>query len=161
MKRPAVHAASERSTHSVSNCCEMRARLAPSADRMENSVARSAVRAIKRFATFVQAIRRISATHAISTSEPVLGRPGEFVLERGYRRRVLDPLQRGAVGPEPISFDGEGSAGLRPRDSRLQTRDGFPAIIAGGEGCGLPDNGLAGIIEPRRRDANDGERVAV
>ena len=88
MSRPAVTAAIERSTHSVSNCCEMRARLAPSADRMENSVARSAVRASKRFATFVQEIRRIIATHAISTNEPLLDGPASSsrsaVIVEGY-----------------------------------------------------------------------------
>jgi hypothetical protein len=46
-KTPAMEAASERSTHSVSNCCESRTRLAPRADRMESSLAQYAVRAIK------------------------------------------------------------------------------------------------------------------
>ena len=80
MKIPAVQAASESSTHSVSNCCEIRARLAPSAERIESSVARSAVRAINRFATLVQAISRISTTHAISTSEPFLAGPASSSL---------------------------------------------------------------------------------
>ena len=73
----------------------------------------------------------------------------------------MDLLGGGAVGPKPIGFDGECSARLWPRDARLQTRDGFPAVIAGAEGGRLPDNRLAGIIEARRRDTNDGERVSI
>src|ERR1039458_2920372 len=72
---PARAAASESKTHSVSNCCEMRARLAPKAERVEGSAARSAVRAIRRLATLVQAISRTSRTQAISTRDADLVGP--------------------------------------------------------------------------------------
>jgi len=74
-KKPAIVAASERTMHSVSNCRESRARLAPSADRMESSVVRLAVRASKRFATLVHASSRMSATAAISINEAFFAVP--------------------------------------------------------------------------------------
>ena len=87
-KIPAMEAPRESSTHSVSNCCEIRARLAPKAERMESSVARSVMRAIRRFATFVQAIRRISTRQVISTSEPFPAGPASSsqssVMVEGY-----------------------------------------------------------------------------
>ena len=164
-KTPAREAASATSTHSVSNCCEMRARLAPRADRMENSVARSAVRAINRFATFMQAIARISATQAISSSEAFLVGPASSSWSAIMRKGYFTVSVGGAVGPkpvgEPIGIRGKCRAGLRPRDARLQPRDRFPAVVARAEGCRLPKNGLARVIEPRWRDTNDGKRVSI
>src|ERR1035441_7044237 len=85
---PATAAANERSRHSVSTCRASLAPLAPSAERMESSAARSAVRAIRRFATLVHAINRTSTTLAMSISEPFFAGPAspsrsEISLGRG------------------------------------------------------------------------------
>jgi hypothetical protein len=52
---------------------------------MDNSAARSAVRANKRFPTFVQAINRINPTDASSTSEAIFVGPASWSLSSVMR----------------------------------------------------------------------------
>src|SRR5213592_4897021 len=95
---PARAATRERSRHSVANCCVSLARVAPSAERMDSSAARSAVPAISRFATFVQAINRISATPAISIREAFFAGAG----------RVVEPGRRDPDDGERLAIDSDG-----------------------------------------------------
>ena len=75
INEPARVATNESSRHSVSSCRVRRVRLAPSAERMDSSAARSVVRAIRRFATFVHAISRTSTTAPMNISEAFLTGP--------------------------------------------------------------------------------------
>ena len=157
---PAAVAASESSTHSVKSCCVRRARLAPRAERMDSSLARSAVRAIRRFATFVQAISRISATPAISTREAFFAGPASS---------SLSGTSLGGLLSVPVLFAGHNRSAsatncdcarshVVPGLSRaMVVQPKFPPLIR----RRLPDNGLVGIIESRRRYADHRERIAV
>src|SRR6266581_82061 len=152
-------ATDERSRHSVSNCCASLARLAPSAERMDSSAARSAVLAIKRFATFVQAISRISTTPAISISEAFFTGPAS----PSWSEAILGRCLTLSIFPrrETIHLGVKCFAGLRPRDTRFEPRDCVPPIVTPSKRRRFPQNGASRVVEPGRRHPDDGERDSI
>ena len=143
------------------SCCVSLPRLAPSAERTDDSIARSVVLAMNRFATFVQAINSIRATPAISIKEAFFAEPANASCSDLSCGGGSVALFFARSERKPVHVGGKCSSRLRPLDARVQSYYGRPAIVARGKLAGLPENGLIGIVETRRRNTDDRKRLVI
>src|ERR1700675_5004254 len=64
----------------------------------------------------------------------------------------------GSLRPQAVRLHSKCRTGLRPCDARFQPRNRFPAIIARRILRGFPEIGVARIVEPGRRHADNSQR---